>query len=82
MLLCVWKKKTVIQGTSASNSSAGNTDKDPKSAVTGRGLKAILNGLGELWDQSQYENEYNLNQFLEKLNGWVLKATTAMYSAN
>ncbi|CAL9077601.1 TATA-binding protein-associated factor BTAF1 isoform X2 [Musa acuminata AAA Group] len=60
---------TIQMGTSASNSSAGNTDKDPKSAVTGRGLKAILNGLGELWDQSQYENEYNLNQFLEKLNG-------------
>lgn len=60
----------MIQGTSASNSSASNADKDPKSVVTGRGgLKAILNGLGELWDQSQYEDEYNLNQFLEKLNG-------------
>ncbi|KAJ8513513.1 hypothetical protein OPV22_003947 [Ensete ventricosum] len=60
---------TIQMGTSASNNSAGNTDKDPKAVATGRGLKAILNGLGELWDQSQYEDEYNLNQFLEKLNG-------------
>ncbi|KAK6158658.1 hypothetical protein DH2020_005972 [Rehmannia glutinosa] len=35
----------------------------------GKGLKAILGGLEELWDQSQYTEEYNLNQFLAKLNG-------------
>ncbi|KAB1223505.1 TATA-binding protein-associated factor BTAF1 [Morella rubra] len=34
-----------------------------------KGLKAILGGLEELWDQSQYSEEYNLNQFLAKLNG-------------
>jgi TATA-binding protein-associated factor len=36
---------------------------------SGKGLKAILGGLDELWDHSQYTEEYNLNQFLAKLNG-------------
>lgn len=40
-----------------------------KSLPGGKGLKAMLNGLEELWDQSQYTEEYNLNQFLAKLNG-------------
>lgn len=35
----------------------------------GKGLKALLNGLDELWDQSQYTEEYNLSQFLSRLNG-------------
>lgn len=36
---------------------------------SGKGLKAILGGLEDLWDQSQYTEEYNLSQFLAKLNG-------------
>ncbi|KAI4370311.1 hypothetical protein MLD38_018674 [Melastoma candidum] len=36
---------------------------------SGRGLKAVLGGLEELWDQSQYTEEYNLSRFLAKLNG-------------
>ncbi|CAA0831909.1 TATA-binding protein-associated factor BTAF1 [Striga hermonthica] len=42
---------------------------DAKASGRGKGLKAILGGLEELWDQSQYTEEYNLNQFLAKLNG-------------
>ncbi|CAA3010787.1 TATA-binding -associated factor BTAF1 isoform X1 [Olea europaea subsp. europaea] len=42
---------------------------DKKLTGGGKGLKAILGGLEELWDQSQYTEEYNLNQFLAKLNG-------------
>lgn len=34
-----------------------------------KGLKAILSGLEDLWDQSQYTEEYNLSQFLARLNG-------------
>ncbi|OVA11083.1 SNF2-related [Macleaya cordata] len=37
--------------------------------TVGKGLKTILGGLEELWDQSQYAEEYNLSQFLAKLNG-------------
>ena len=32
-----------------------------------KGLKAVLGGLGELWDQSQYD-DFNLSLFLSKLN--------------
>ncbi|KAI4324095.1 hypothetical protein L6164_023659 [Bauhinia variegata] len=46
-----------------------NSDEDTKLVGSGKGLKAILGGLEELWDQSQYTEEYNLNQFLAKLNG-------------
>ncbi|CAL4887597.1 unnamed protein product [Urochloa decumbens] len=50
----------------------GSTDdqsKDSKKKSGGKGLKSILTGLDELWDQSQYANEYDMNQFLAKLNG-------------
>ncbi|XP_051151489.1 TATA-binding protein-associated factor BTAF1 isoform X2 [Andrographis paniculata] len=55
------------QVSKTSKSSQG--DPDAKLPVKGKGLKAILGGLEELWDQSQYTEEYNLNQFLAKLNG-------------
>lgn len=49
--------------------SGGDIEEDPKLVGTKKGLKAILGGLEELWDQSQYTEEYNLSQFLAKLNG-------------
>jgi TATA-binding protein-associated factor len=30
-------------------------------------MKAALEGLEELWDERQYEEEYNLDQFIESL---------------
>ncbi|XP_058761530.1 TATA-binding protein-associated factor BTAF1 [Vicia villosa] len=54
------------KGSSAVKSSEDNTDGEIGS---GKGLKAILGGLEDLWDQSQYTEEYNLSQFLAKLNG-------------
>ncbi|XP_010255080.1 PREDICTED: TATA-binding protein-associated factor BTAF1 isoform X2 [Nelumbo nucifera] len=57
------------KGSAVSKSSDGNFDGDSKPIGGGKGLKAILGGLEELWDQSQYAEEYNLNQFLAKLNG-------------
>ncbi|KAG8086577.1 hypothetical protein GUJ93_ZPchr0010g10708 [Zizania palustris] len=51
------------------SSSSGDQSKDSKGKSGGKGLKSILNGLDELWDQSQYADEYDLNQFLAKLNG-------------
>lgn len=50
-------------------SSEDNFDGDTKLVGNGKGLKAILGGLEDLWDQSQYTEEYNLSQFLAKLNG-------------
>ncbi|XP_048226169.1 TATA-binding protein-associated factor BTAF1 [Ricinus communis] len=61
--------ETNTKGSTALKRSDGNSDGDPKLMGTGKGLKAILGGLEELWDQSQYTEEYNLNQFLAKLNG-------------
>lgn len=58
-----------MQGTAHSKSSNGSLDEYPKLVTGGKGLKAILSGLEELWDQSQYTEEYNLSQFLGKLNG-------------
>ncbi|KAK8545550.1 hypothetical protein V6N13_066828 [Hibiscus sabdariffa] len=61
--------ETSKKGASASKRSDSSVGTDPKLMGTGKGLKAILGGLEELWDQSQYTEEYNLNQFLAKLNG-------------
>ncbi|XP_043706824.1 TATA-binding protein-associated factor BTAF1-like [Telopea speciosissima] len=61
--------QTSRKGATVSKSSDGSFDGDPKSVGGGKGLKAILGGLEELWDQSQYTEEYNLNQFQAKLNG-------------
>ncbi|KAL5998886.1 btaf1 RNA polymerase II, B-TFIID transcription factor-associated [Asimina triloba] len=55
-------KKNALQA----KSSSGGVDEVPGG---GKGLKTILSGLEELWDQSQYTEEYNLSQFLAKLNG-------------
>lgn len=30
-------------------------------------VKAILENLGELWDQQQYDTEYNLDNFMHSL---------------
>ncbi|XP_062180641.1 TATA-binding protein-associated factor BTAF1-like [Phragmites australis] len=49
--------------------SSDDQSKDSKRKSGGKGLKSIMNGLDELWDQSQYADEYDLNQFLAKLNG-------------
>lgn len=49
-------------------STSENMDGLAKVPGGGKGLKAILGGLEELWDQSQYTEEYNLTQFLAKLN--------------
>ncbi|KAF3440568.1 hypothetical protein FNV43_RR18852 [Rhamnella rubrinervis] len=61
--------ETCRKGTSVSKRTDSNVG-DPTLMGSGKkGLKAILGGLEELWDQSQYTEEYNLSQFLSKLNG-------------
>lgn len=49
--------------------SSDDQSKDSKRKSGGKGLKSILNGLDELWDQSQYADEYDLNNFIAKLMG-------------
>ncbi|XP_078169062.1 ROOT GROWTH DEFECTIVE 3 isoform X2 [Carex rostrata] len=50
-------------------SRGSSSDPSNGSKGGGRGLKSILNGLDDLWDQSQYADEYDMTQFLAKLNG-------------
>ena len=38
-----------------------------RDANTKMSMKAIIEDLGELWDESQYENEYNLDSFIQSL---------------
>ncbi|CAJ1978258.1 unnamed protein product [Sphenostylis stenocarpa] len=57
------------KGASGVKNSENNSDGDAKLVGSGKGLKSILGGLEELWDQSQYTEEYNLSQFLARLNG-------------
>lgn len=33
-------------------------------------MSEILENLGELWDEGQYEQEYDLNTFMNKLASW------------
>ncbi|KAF5725765.1 DNA binding ATP binding nucleic acid bindin isoform 1 [Tripterygium wilfordii] len=60
--------ETSRMGGTVSKRSDRELDGDPKLMGTGKGLKAILGGLEDLWDQSQYTEEYNLDNFLGKLN--------------
>ncbi|CAH9101648.1 unnamed protein product [Cuscuta epithymum] len=63
---------TPADGKKAPNASERTDDKlegEQKWSRGGKGLKAILGGLEDLWDQSQYTEEYNLSHFLAKLNG-------------
>ncbi|XP_014493831.1 TATA-binding protein-associated factor BTAF1 isoform X1 [Vigna radiata var. radiata] len=61
--------ETSKKGANAVKSSENNSDGDAKLVGSGKRLKSILGGLEELWDQSQYTEEYNLSQFLARLNG-------------
>ncbi|KAF9615352.1 hypothetical protein IFM89_023003 [Coptis chinensis] len=61
--------QTGNKGAAPSKNPEVKIDGETKVVGGGRGLKAVLGGLEELWDQSQYTEEYDLNQFLAKLNG-------------
>uniref|UniRef100_A0A7N0U9X5 TATA-binding protein-associated factor BTAF1 n=1 Tax=Kalanchoe fedtschenkoi TaxID=63787 RepID=A0A7N0U9X5_KALFE len=61
--------KTSNKGANVAAEADCKSGDNPKGPTGKKGLKAILGGLEDLWDQSQYTEEYNLNQFLAKLNG-------------
>ena len=47
------------------SSAAGSTH---SSKLSGHGYQKLLENLNELWDEKQYENEYNLDNFIKTLN--------------
>lgn len=59
-LLDLFSHKPCASG--PSNGTAG-----AKASTAGSGVKAILETLPDLWDQKQYEDEYDLTNFMTKL---------------
>ena len=47
-------------------SSSKNTKKTKKQEGQGKGIN-LVNELGELWDEREYDEEFKVNEFLEKL---------------
>ena len=43
------------------------------STQAGSGLKQVLQDLGELWDESEYDNEFDLKNFMNTLKKWIVK---------
>lgn len=52
-------------------STAERNEEDMVDATTGevkqKGTKGVLDDLGELWDESQYTDEYDLGNFIASL---------------
>uniref|UniRef100_A0A8C8JT22 BTAF1 RNA polymerase II, B-TFIID transcription factor-associated n=1 Tax=Oncorhynchus tshawytscha TaxID=74940 RepID=A0A8C8JT22_ONCTS len=46
----------------------GKDDKGESSSGGKASMKNVLDGLGDLWDQQQYETEYNLDSFMHSLH--------------
>uniref|UniRef100_A0A8C7DY64 B-TFIID TATA-box binding protein associated factor 1 n=1 Tax=Oncorhynchus kisutch TaxID=8019 RepID=A0A8C7DY64_ONCKI len=46
----------------------GKDDKGESSSGGKASIKNVLDGLGDLWDQQQYETEYNLDSFMHSLH--------------
>ncbi|KAL3681420.1 hypothetical protein R1sor_024376 [Riccia sorocarpa] len=64
---------TVSNNSGKVGGSKKNGDEDAEDAAVanaaggGKGMKAMLSSLEELWDQSQYTEEYNMGQFVSRL---------------
>lgn len=56
MLMCLCFQDDKAEKSDGSSSSSGKSS-----------MKSVLDGLGDLWDQQQYENEYDLGTFMHSL---------------
>lgn len=50
-----------------SHKPSGNGDATNSPSSSGGGVKAILENLPDLWDHKQYDDEYDMSQFMAKL---------------
>ncbi len=55
------------EGAAAAPGATGDASKKAPAAAAGQA--AVLQGLGELWDESQYAEEFSLDGFVGKLGG-------------
>ena len=59
---------TLDEGSKGSSAAPGSSRSGTGGGGDRReGIKAILEGLGELWDEAQYESEYDINTFMKSL---------------
>lgn len=49
------------------SSASTKTTTAATTTTTGSGYQRLLENIGEIWDESQYENEYNLDNFIKSL---------------
>lgn len=45
-----------------------STAVDATGQVREKGKKTVLDEIGELWDEKQYEEEFDLSSFIQKMN--------------
>jgi len=43
-------------------------EKEGKSGASNKSMKSVLENLPELWDEQQYDTEYDLSNFISTLN--------------
>ncbi|XP_035918849.1 TATA-binding protein-associated factor 172-like [Anopheles stephensi] len=61
------RSATNNSSSSGSSSTATTTELEANGNSSGAAIKTVLESLPELWDDSQYHEEYDLSQFLEGL---------------
>jgi len=52
----------------ADTPSKSSTSEPPMDSTLPKGVRSVLDSLGELWDDSQYNEEYNISSFLSSLS--------------
>ena len=45
----------------------GAVNASDRPASAGRGLQSLLNNIGDLWGAEEYEQEYDLDEFLDQI---------------
>lgn len=61
-LLDLFSLDEKVKGESLAGSSKGRNP-----AMKKESMQSVIDSLGELWDESQYESEYNLDSFMKSL---------------
>lgn len=61
-LLDLFSLDEKVKGESLAGSSRGRNPDTKKES-----MQSVIDSLGELWDESQYESEYNLDSFMQSL---------------
>lgn len=61
-LLDLFSLDEKMKGQNIAGSSKGDTSSTKES------MQSVIESLGELWDESQYESEYNLDKFMQSLS--------------